>query len=331
VSGARYRFVRNDSRESPAHQIDPLTRETQLESFFLHDDWAVFGDSTRLIFGAKLEHNDHTGYEFMPNIRFVTSPADQVTLWGSISRAIAAPAIFFEDTSVPVVAFPNEEAQLPQVISISGTRGINSEDLIAYETGVRATLSSDVSFDLSLFYNSYNNLMSIRPGETTVGISPLGGLALNTNFEFANGLTADSYGGEFSFAWRALEDLSLSTSYSYFKIDGHRGQSEDMGNLALMEGATPSHQASLQAKLDITPELECDLIGRYVDTVPLGNVDSYIELTAQIGWTFAENWELVIVGKNLLHDQHHEFTSNLFGPPPIEIERSVYGLIRFTL
>ncbi len=330
VTGARYRFVRNSAVESPAHQVDPLTRSTNLVSFFFHDDWALFGGDTRLIFGAKLEHNEHTDFEFMPNVRFVTSPAEDVTVWGAVSRAVAVPAIFFEDTSVPTVAFPNMEAQLPQVISVTGTRNIESEKLIAYETGFRASFSSDVSLDVALFYNDYNDLMSIHPGDTAVGFSPLGGLALNTTFNFANGLTADSYGGEISLAWRALDTLNLSTNYSYIDIEGHRGLSEDMGNEALIEQTTPHHQASLQARIDLSQDVELDLIGRYVDLLAYGDVDSYTDLTIRLGWAFAPDWELILVGKNLLHDQHHEFTSNLFGPPPIEIERSFYGMIRFS-
>jgi iron complex outermembrane receptor protein len=50
-------------------------------------------------------------------------------------------------------------------------------------------------------------------------------------------------------------------------------------------------------------------------------VDEYAELNARFGWRVRPDWELSVIGQNLLHDDHEEFAA---GTPREHFERSVY-------
>jgi outer membrane receptor protein involved in Fe transport len=42
--------------------------------------------------GTQLEHNDYTGYEAEPSVRFQWSPSSTQTLWSAVSRAVRTPS-----------------------------------------------------------------------------------------------------------------------------------------------------------------------------------------------------------------------------------------------
>jgi iron complex outermembrane recepter protein len=56
-------------------------------------------------------------------------------------------------------------------------------------------------------------------------------------------------------------------------------------------------------------------------------VPSYVSLDLRLGWRPVPNWELAIVGQNLLDKRHPEF-----GAPATrqEIPRSVYGKVTWS-
>jgi iron complex outermembrane receptor protein len=50
-------------------------------------------------------------------------------------------------------------------------------------------------------------------------------------------------------------------------------------------------------------------------------VDAYTELTARFGWRPSTNWDLSVIGQNLLHRRHEEFAA---GTPRELFERGVF-------
>ena len=68
---------------------------------------------------------------------------------------------------------------------------------------------------------------------------------------------------------------------------------------------------------------EFDAHLRYVDELPDTNTTSYTELNLRAAWRMADHTELAVVGSNLLHSQHQEFTSDFFDFAPISIERNI--------
>ena len=57
-------------------------------------------------------------------------------------------------------------------------------------------------------------------------------------------------------------------------------------------------------------------------------VDQYLSLDVRLAWRPRENFEVAVVGQNLLDSHHPESGSNpLVRAPLIEIQRAVYGKV----
>ena len=81
--------------------------------------------------------------------------------------------------------------------------------------------------------------------------------------------------------------------------------------------------------MDLPQNMELDAGLRWVDSFRFNNggapatIPNYVELDARLGWRPRKNFELSIVGQNLLHDHHLEYYTS----PREEIVRSVYGKV----
>jgi iron complex outermembrane receptor protein len=67
--------------------------------------------------------------------------------------------------------------------------------------------------------------------------------------------------------------------------------------------------------------MEFDAVLYGAGRLPDPPVDAYAELDARLGFRVRPEWELAIVGQNLLNDRHLEFAA---GTPPQLFERAIY-------
>ena len=214
------------------------------------------------------------------------------------------------------------------VAALRGDRDVESEDLMAYELGYRFNASEFWSFDTAIFFHDYDDLISQEEHEPEIGaLFGASDSVVLLPLEFANALKGESFGGEIAIELRPANWWRLLASYSYIKINVSLGNSGDLRNKNLMEGATPQNQFSLQSSTELCSELRLDALLRYVDRLPEGDIDSYMELDLQFAWKPSQNVELSVTGHNLLESKHREFVGNLFGPPPIELERGVFAKV----
>jgi iron complex outermembrane receptor protein len=127
-----------------------------------------------------------------------------------------------------------------------------------------------------------------------------------------------------------VEFWRLSATYSYvdLQLEIH---GTDINRGAFLEGATPRHQFGLRSFLDLPLGFQFDVQYRFVDelrslpdVVSGEGISQYSELDARLSWRNAEEFEVAIVGQNLLHDRHPEF-----GTPEArgEIQRAVYAKV----
>ena len=91
VWGLGYRLVHDNVTGAVPISFDPPSRTTNLVTGFLQDDIALRPDRWILTLGAKLEHNDFSGFELQPNARLLWRPAESHTLWSAVSRAVRSP------------------------------------------------------------------------------------------------------------------------------------------------------------------------------------------------------------------------------------------------
>jgi iron complex outermembrane recepter protein len=146
-----------------------------------------------------------------------------------------------------------------------------------------------------------------------------------------NDAEGETYGAELSATYQMLDWWRLTAGYTYLEVDLRERSGRTDVNRGKTDSADPQQWASLRSSMNLPGHLEFDLGGRWVDTVHnisngvRGTVPSYFELEARLGWHPHDDWEISIVGQNLLDDQHPEM-----GFPNAnrhQIERSVYGKV----
>jgi len=320
--GLGYRWTHDDLRNEFVTSFDPDDRTTSLFSAFIQNELALLDDRLFLTVGTKIEHNHYTGWEFQPSGRALWKPADRHAVWGAISRAVRTPSQAENDvilnTAVlpPGVAPPGFPAPpnplVPTVIQLLGTSGYDSENLLAYELGYRTQLHDTLSLDVAAYYNDYEDLRTVTL-DPNVPVEPL---LDRTNIRFlaTNKMEGETYGVELAVDWLPHPKWRVRAGYSYIDIDLHlEGSAQFTDPISKSaEDASPHNTAFIRNLIDLPYDVELDTNLRYVDGVSAVDTGSYVNLDARLGWKPTENWELAVIGQNLLEDHHKEYGSSDF-------------------
>jgi iron complex outermembrane receptor protein len=297
----------------------------------LSDDITLISDLLQLQLGGKVEHNTYTQFEFLPNIRLSLRASDSTSVWAAVSRAVANPSRVFDDLEYPASASQDPNTGLVVLPTLFGNGEIESENLIAYESGVRSQLTKTVSFDLAFFYNEYGDYQTLETGTPFVAVPrDQSQPAIIVPLVFGNGFEINTYGGEATLSWNPLSWWKVSSSYSHLQFDLYRGNSTDVVNEGFYTGASPKHQGTLRSFINLTDTLELDTLWRYVGTLDYRSIDSYLEMDARIGWAYTKQLSFSLAGQNLLNGAHQEFVSAVIPSAPVEISRAVFGKFTYS-
>lgn len=301
---------------------NPADRDIETYSTFIQDDVTVIPERLFAAVGTKLEKYEYSDdWELLPSARVLIKPTEKQSAWAAVSRAVRTPARSeHEGNSVLSVDTTTSPTTLWRAI---GREDVESETMTAYELGYRAEVFNTVIFDAAAFYNDYDDLVSLEPGAP---IPPAGGARTQTRPFYAdNKLAGESYGGELSAQWQAVETWRLQAEYSYIKIDLRNVENGEDTIFLGREDETPQNQFSVRSSLDLARNVEWDVWVRYVDERPTRHTPDYTTLDTRVAWRPRPDLELALVGQNLLDSQHLEYGNQFRNVLSTEIERSVYG------
>ena len=334
VWGAGYRYGNIKLTSSSTLSFPERNNQTNLYSTFIHDEIALIPNKLALILGSRLEHNDTTGFELQPNGRLIWMPNSQNSLWAAISRAVRTPTIgdqkiIYRYRSLPPATPPNT-LPIPLRLEILGSTEMRSEEVIAYELGVRSELTTRLSTDLAMFYNDYRNLRVLKPGqpyaEPTNAVQP---------YFLSNDMHGYAYGAEAAVEWTPLDWWRIRGAYTFEKLYMYLdGTSTDQINRGNAAGDTPRQQLSLRSGVDLGKGINLDLWLRSVERIEWIDSQSmpgYTTMDARISWKPQKDLEISLVGQNLFHDHRPEFIPEYVNTIPSEIVRSYYAMITWKL
>ncbi len=324
IAGVGYRWQRSDIGGSEVNSAEPPRRSLNRYSAFFQDEITLAEDRLFLTLGAKVEHNDYTGFEVQPTLRASWHPQPESVFWGAISRAVRTPSRSEHDLTAEAKALPpsGETFGLPVNFRTVAGKRMESEILIAYEAGYRWHPAADLGLDLALFYNDYEELRTMELGKPELSLTPYPRWLVPVVSE--NRMTGYTYGLEMVADWRPGEWWRLQAWYSYLYLSLDQDARSTDPNAERSEGESPRHQAGLRAGVDLSHDLELDLFLRYVSELPDFDVDGYVDLDVRLGWLLRRNLSLVLAGHNLLRPSHAEFgVEPILGAPAHEIEREV--------
>lgn len=320
--GLNYR-LNDDENQSNAVAIasfEPESRTDHLVAGFLQLELSLLDDRLSLTGGTKLEYNEYTDFEYQPSARFVWQSDERWSLWGAVSRAVRTPSRSISDVRV------ENMTDATTLLTFRGSKDIDSEELLAYELGLRGLVASELSYDLALFYFDYDNLVSTEPEDPIVTPFPF---FLELPFRLDNKLAGQIYGGELQLQWQVLESWRLSTAYSLTEVDmDPDGSSGDTG-AKNPEKSSPTHQVQLRSVLDLPHGFEVDTAVYYVGSVKSQRdadgrkIGDYWRGDLRLGWVHPAGYELSLVGQNLFEKRHPEFGA--VTAVPSYVPRSVYA------
>lgn len=318
--GAGYRLSENENISKGIFRVEPEASEDERISLFIQDQMHVW-DKVSLTLGSKFEHNDFSGFEVQPSARVLWDMADRQKVWAAVSRAVRVPTRYERDVSIDAGAGPEGS-----LIRLVGNPDFEPEETIAYELGYRWLALDELSLDIALFHNRYDDLSSVELGEAYVedGQTILPVTAMNLNDGRSKGLEA-------LITYKPRDNWRLRTSYTYVDMDIDK-QGLDLNFEELIEGSTPRHQLSITSALDwrgyqFDVQLRYHSEIRSIPEIRTGEtIPDYTELTLRLARYIGDNIEISLVGQNLLDNQHPEF-----GDRPLrgEIERSLYTKVAF--
>lgn len=316
VWGAGYRYINSiNDPTSQQYALFPKTRNDDLLNAFLQDKITLNPSDLFLTLGSKFEHNDYTGVEIQPSARLSWLPADNQTVWASISRAVHTPYRYTNDITQLVAIDPN--GGFPIEFVLTPAPFLKSEDLVAYELGYRIQPTKSLSFDLAAFYNDYDHLFY-----SYLGAFSIPGAYVLQPIVADNSDSAHSIGAEFSTKWNISNQWQVAGAYSYISQDFSKKSSVGQSFV----GKTPKHQLNMRSTYLFSNGVEMTNALYFVDDLTSININGYQRFDTRISYEILDGVELSAVGQNLFDDRHQEFSPFLY-KGATEIGRSVYGSV----
>jgi iron complex outermembrane receptor protein len=238
----------------------------------------------------------------LPSARLAWKLRDNQLLWGSLSRAVRAPARYDRDVRFPgsppffVVGGPNFVSEVANVI----------------EVGYRAQPFRQLSYSMTAFVHYWDKVRS--------------GTALPVELE--NKIKGEFHGFEAWAEYRPFEFWSLSGGVNFVKED-LRLESDSTDPVGVDNDTLrndPDYIWTLHSRFDLPRNIKLDVQWRRVAELPAPVVPAYSEMDLRFAWLASEKLEFSIVGRNLLHDRHPEY-GNVVSRS--EYERNVFGQVRW--
>jgi iron complex outermembrane recepter protein len=260
----------------------PPTRDLSWYNVFVQDEWRLHRALT-LTLGVKAEHNDYSGWEWLPNARLAWQLAPQRLLWTAVSRAVRAPARidreFFAPTSPPFL--------------LAGGPQFKSEVSNVVEVGYRAQHTRSLSYSITAFHHDHDKLRSfeIRPGGAV----------------FENRMEGSTKGVEAWGSYRVTPSWRLDAGWVEMRqsLRAEPGSTSTVTAAGL--GNDPHRWITLRSSFDLTPRHELDVMARYVSELPNPQVPSYTAVDARLGWKVSRELQLSLLLQNLFDDSHPEW------------------------
>ena len=280
-------------------------------------------ESLDLVLGAKVEHNDYTGFELLPSLRLGWTPDERRTWWAAATRAARTPSRANRDLFIVQSATVEPTSGLPLLVAIRGTSDYDTETADSLETGYRQLIGERLGLEVALFHTRLKDRPEVVPGQIELIDDTVPPYFL-APVDLVNGIDVDLAGAELELRFDASTRLRGRWSYSFVDIDVTRSRAD-----VRAEGDVPRHQSRLWAELDLTPRLRLGGFLHYVDELPVFDIDAHTRFDLSLRIELRNALELFVTGQNLLDSEHLEFGSD-FQEIPTLVERGVHLGVRWS-
>jgi iron complex outermembrane receptor protein len=308
--GASFQHSRNEAIGRIGHNYDPAVRRLRHMSIVVADEMTVVPDRLAFSLGSKAEHNPFTGWEWLPAGRLTWTPNARGTGWAAVSRGVQTPGLSDFDLTIDipgatrVLSLPNRDRPVGAVL--------------ATEVGGRLAASPTLTLDGTIFLNHYDRL-----GSTTSTFDARTNTLVSRPM---NDLFGESMGGELAATWEPRRRWRLRGSYSALGMDLKiRAGGGDVAAVARQEGISPRRQWQLMSMTSLGRDWDATGWLRYTSRRNALGIPAYLGFDLRVAYRPSPDWEVAVVGKDLLDPRHQEFSRSPGFPEASEVPRS--GLI----
>jgi iron complex outermembrane receptor protein len=317
VWGAGYRLTTGRITAVAPSAFFPPDRTDSLYTAFAQDDITLAPDRLHLVLGAKIEHNDYSGFEIQPSARLMWTIDAAQGVFAAATRAVRTPSRVETDYTTTSLANP----AVPAFVRLQPNPRFVPEELIAYELGYRAQAAQTLYVTVSAFVNQLDDTLSTELLPSSVETTPPPA-RLILPVTFANGLGGNSHGVEITGDLRPVSWWRGTANYSWLRVQMTKAAgSADVSQERRYEGLSPQHQVQVSSSLTLPRRVSVDAVVRYVSSLPAGPVPAYGTSTLRAAWQPRPDLELAVVGQNLHEARHLEWPS---GTSSVPVRRRAY-------
>lgn len=298
--GAEYRFARDRVAVTSGIAFRPERATMHWISLFGQDTIAL-SEQLNLTGGLRIERNQYTGTEFLPNLRLAWKATPSTSWWAALSRTVRAPSRV--DREIYINAGPRG--------TLSGGPNFESETARVLEIGLRQQFGNRASYSLTAYRALYDKLRTIKL------VAPL-------VFEIGNGMEGKTRGLEAWGNYQATADWRLSAGLTLMHEEFTLKPGEtDFGSLSLRGNSDPRRMARLRSSYTLGEGRDLDLTLRYVGPLRFTAVGGYTALDLNFNWQLKPGLELALGASNALDRDHEEFS----GTTRLSLGRGAYARV----
>jgi iron complex outermembrane receptor protein len=296
--------------------LTPSSGTDHVHTAFFQDDIGLTR-SLSLTVGAKLQHNNLSGFDLQPSGRLLWNMQEHQSVWLGITRAVTTPSDIEENFFLQGPAGPD------LFIQVVGNKQFKSEDVIGYEAGYRALFGDRLYLDLSGFWNQYNRLQSF-----SAPITSTSGANSYITIEYENQISGSTTGFEIAPQIALAPWWHFDPSYSFvsanFSASGPTSNISATGSVSTYEKSTPKHMVFAQSKMDLPWRFQFDQIYRFVTGLPAQKVGAYQTMDLHLAKPLGCGFTVTAVGQGLFQPHHLEWGTGDPTQAPVGINRAGY-------
>ena len=311
--GTGYRLISDHISPTPYVYFIQDSKQTSVFSAFIQDKIHLIENRLFLTLGSKYEDSFYVKNQFQPSARLSLKPADNQTIWASVSKADRVPNRTMDYITYNVAGTPRGFAGLVGS-NVAGIPEADSEQLVAYETGYRIQPIKELTFDFTTYYNDYKKLASY----VSVPGMPLRQAP-------GNDISGESHGFEISSTWQVNHNWDVSANYTLLRMNLSVPNATPLATA----GKNPQNQYNITSHYVFPHNIEMNNTLYYVSDLPAISVPSYTRFDTGFTWKPKQYLELSLVGQNLFNSSQFEYTGFTFSLPE-RIGRSVYANAKIT-
>ncbi|MFT7541258.1 MAG: iron complex outermembrane receptor protein [Gammaproteobacteria bacterium] len=279
-AGAAWRHIQSDFVGDDVPYWDFSPHEVSLDTLraFSLATYTFDDPAWSLLAGVSIENNELTDWEVQPTVRVSWAPDEDSLAWAGVSRAVRTPSL--------------EERFSTPTGFLAGDPDFDSEEVISYEMGYREIITEELSADVAIFFNQYDDLR----------VEVLGGAG---NIITVNEGEASTHGAEVAVDWKPSDKWSVRSAYSFETGDYEfKPTGENLGT----EEESPKHSGSIRSFYDISEAWELDL-GIYA-VEGLGDFlrrAEYVRADMRLGYRPNENFNIYAGIQGMTQDNWTEY------------------------